>query len=52
MTIAASSSGRVVRSAPFGALPTGVRTAETRTASFMTGYPKPRGSAALSNNAV
>ena len=35
MTIAARSSGRVVRSVPLGALPTGVRTAETMTASFM-----------------
>ena len=49
MTIAASSSGRVVRSAPFGALPTGVLTAETRTASFMTRYPwkSPAGPRAL-----
>ena len=36
MTTAAMSSGRVSRSAPFGALPTGVRTAETMTASFMS----------------
>src|SRR5688572_24711025 len=33
ITVAASSSGRVDRSAPFGALPTGVRTAETISAS-------------------
>jgi hypothetical protein len=32
---AASSSGLVPRSVPFGALPTAVRTAETMTASFM-----------------
>src|SRR4029077_21049678 len=35
ITVAASSSGRVPRSVPFGALPTGVRTAETMTASVM-----------------
>src|SRR4051812_12478483 len=35
MTTAAISSGRVYRSAPFGALPTGVRTAETMNASTM-----------------
>src|SRR5690349_10574925 len=35
MTVAPSSSGRVPRSTPAGALPTGVRTAETMTASFM-----------------
>src|SRR5581483_11629582 len=35
MTVAAISSGRVPRSVPFGALPTGVRTAETITASCM-----------------
>src|SRR4051812_10721060 len=35
MATAASSSGRVWRSAPFGALPTGVRTAETMNASAM-----------------
>jgi hypothetical protein len=29
----------VDRSTPLGALPTGVLTAETRTASFMGGYP-------------
>src|SRR5204862_4348605 len=33
MTVAASSSGRVPRSVPFGALPTAVRTADTITAS-------------------
>ena len=33
ITAAASSSGRVVRSDPFGAFPTGVRTAETMSAS-------------------
>ena len=33
MTVAASSSGRVFRSAPAGALPTGVRTADTMRAS-------------------
>src|SRR5438445_6776428 len=33
MATAASSSGRVYRSAPFGALPAGVRTAETMKAS-------------------
>src|SRR3982750_1385764 len=35
ITAAAISSGRVNRSAPFGALPTGVRTAETMKASAM-----------------
>src|SRR3954467_8010718 len=35
ITVAASSSGRVPRRVPFGALPTGVRTAETMTASIM-----------------
>ena len=34
--VAARSSGRVVESAPFGARPTGVRTAATRTASGMS----------------
>src|SRR5688572_13493962 len=35
ITVAASSSGRVDRSDPFGALPTGVRTAETISASVI-----------------
>jgi hypothetical protein len=35
MTAAAMSSGRTVRRAPFGALPTAVRVAETITASCM-----------------
>src|SRR5438552_3982346 len=36
IAVAASSSGRVPRSAPFGALPTAVRTAETITASCIS----------------
>ena len=39
ITIAASSSGLVVRSVPAGALPTGVRTAEAITASVMAASP-------------
>ena len=38
MATAASSSGRVVRSVPAGALPAGVRTAATTTASFMVRF--------------
>src|SRR5206468_728429 len=40
ITSAARSSGRTVRRRPFGALPTGVRTADTMKASFMLSVPQ------------
>src|ERR1035437_8986149 len=40
MARAARSSGRIVRSFPFGALPIGVRTAATRKASLMLSVPQ------------
>src|SRR4051812_22887605 len=42
MTAAPSSSGRVPRNAPFGALPTAVRAAETMTAVFIVVLPYER----------
>src|SRR6185436_3933807 len=43
MTAAARSSGRVNRNAPFGALPTAVRTAATMTAARVIGRSRPSG---------
>ena len=45
MAVTARTSGRVVRNIPLGALPTGVRTADTITASFIEGSPSLRLSA-------
>src|SRR5947207_4763121 len=52
MATAASSSGRVPRSVPFGAFPTGVRTAETITASFICRSSSRRGEAGLGPSQV